>query len=118
MAYDLVAEVLPEIEEAYKTTVCGYTPGVFDDETPSKITPKMRWAEAPEVWIPIPKNLLEDLTENLQAVCRKLTARKAIRSARFVEDDELPDNISTMMAGQDMAFLHVVCVPFKDLKVA
>jgi len=114
--YDLIAEVLPEIEEAYKVTVCGYQTGLFDEGIPP-FDAKLRWAEPVEVWLPIPKNVLEDSTDSLEAMCRQLASREVIQSARFVDDDDLPDNISEMMAGQDLTFLHVTCVPFKDLKV-
>ena len=112
---DLVEEIRPEIEEAYKITVCGYSP-LFGDERASHnaIT---RWTQPIEVWLPVPRGILADLGEPPAESCRKLMRLPYIQSARFIEEPEnVPEHISARMGRDPMlTYVHVLCVPFKDL---
>lgn len=116
-AFDLVAEIAPEIEEAYKTSVCGYIPFIEDGKGGSSaMTAKDRWTHDFEVWLPIPKNVLADTVEGPLKVCERLTTFKYIKSARFIDDPlDAPAHISEMVGSQDLVIFHVICVPFKDL---
>jgi hypothetical protein len=114
---DLVAEIIPEIEEAYKTSVCGYIPFIEEGEGGSSaMTAKDRWTHDFEVWLPIPKVVFTTTVEGPRSVCERLTTFRYIKSARFIDDAlDAPAHISEMVGSQDLVIFHVICVPFKDL---
>jgi hypothetical protein len=117
--YNLIAELLPQIEETYKTSVCGYDP-FFEGTSgsPSAVSATDRWKREFEIWLPIPKLMLEDSAEDLPAVQQRLTDLKLVKSVEVImPGDPVPDSVGEAMSVQDLGFIHLICVPFRDLVI-
>lgn len=112
----MLAEILPQIEEAYKLSVCGHT-SVWNDGGHPSMHARIRWTKAFEVWLPVPNALVNDSTEDLETTCRKLSAIKLITSARVLTDPSTFPAFVSEMGMQDTVLFHVICVPFKDLAI-